>query len=225
MYASSHAHSAKSLFRYAHLPAHVTPSIKILLDHAQIRTYPPRNSIVHAGDPSASLFFILKGSVSIIVEEEDKREIVVAYLNAGDFFGEMGLFEDQPHRTAWVRSRTVCELAEISYDKFHELARIYPDLTSAVFAQMSLRLKKTTRKVTDLAFLDVTGRIARCLLDLAGQPDTMRLAEGRQIRITRQEIGRLVGCSREMVGRVLKSLEEQGMIRCNGKAILIYDPT
>jgi CRP/FNR family cyclic AMP-dependent transcriptional regulator len=218
-----YAHNPKSLFRYAHLPAHVSPSIKILLDHAQIRTYPPRNSIIHAGDASSSIYFILKGSVSIVVEEEDRREIVVAYLNAGDFFGEMGLFEEQPQRSAWVRSRTVCELAEISYDKFHELARIYPDLTFAVFAQMSLRLKKTTRKVTDLAFLDVTGRIARCLLDLVTQPDSTRLPEGRQIRITRQEIGRLVGCSREMVGRVLKSLEEQNMIRCTGKAILIFD--
>ena len=65
--------------------------------------------------------------------------------------------------------------------------------------------------------------MARCLLDLVNQPDTMRLTDGRQIRITRQELGRLVGCSREMVGRVLKSLEEQGMIRCNGKAILILE--
>ncbi|MEC7120773.1 MAG: cAMP-activated global transcriptional regulator CRP [Pseudomonadota bacterium] len=215
--------TSRNLSRYAHLPAHVSPSIKTLLDHAHIRSFPTRHSIVHAGDASTSLFFLLKGSVSIVVEESGQREIVVAYLNAGDFFGEMGLFEEQPQRTAWVKTRSACEIAEISYDKFHELARIYPDLTFAVFAQMSLRLKKTTRKVTDLAFLDVTGRIARCLLDLAAQPDTLKLVEGRQIRITRQEIGRLVGCSREMVGRVLKSLEEQSMIRCEGKAILIYD--
>ena len=219
MYPSSGSSLSTDVFSPMQLPA----SLKMLLKHAQIRRYPNRTTIVQSGAESSSLYLILKGSVSIIIEEDEDREIVVAYLNAGDFFGEMGLFEDQPHRSAWVRSRTVCELAEISYDKFHELARIYPDLTFAVFAQMSLRLKKTTRKVTDLAFLDVTGRIARCLLDLATQPDTVRLPEGRQIRITRQEIGRLVGCSREMVGRVLKSLEEQLMIRCTGKAILIID--
>ena len=213
----------RSLSRQFHLPAHVSPSIKILLDHAHVRSVPTRHSVVHAGDASSSLFFLLKGSVSIVVEESENREIVVAYLNAGDFFGEMGLFEEQPHRTAWVKTRTPCEIAEISYEKFHDLSRIYPDLTFAVFAQMSLRLKKTTRKVTDLAFLDVTGRIARCLLDLSAQPDTLKLIDGKQIRITRQEIGRLVGCSREMVGRVLKSLEEQSMIRCDGKAILIYE--
>ena len=77
--------------------------------------------------------------------------------------------------------------------------------------------------MTDLAFIDVSGRIARCLIDLSSQPEAMILPNGRQIRITRQEIGRIVGCSREMVGRVLKTLEEQGMIQTDGKAILIYD--
>ena len=88
---------------------------------------------------------------------------------------------------------------------------------------MVRRLKNTTRKVTDLAFIDVSGRIARCLIDLSSQPEAMILPNGRQIRITRQEIGRIVGCSREMVGRVLKTLEEQGMIETDGKAILIFD--
>jgi CRP/FNR family cyclic AMP-dependent transcriptional regulator len=76
--------------------------------------------------------------------------------------------------------------------------------------------------MTDLAF-DVSGRIARCLIDLSSQPEAMILPNGRQIRITRQEIGRIVGCSREMVGRVLKTLEDQGMIQTDGKAILIFD--
>jgi CRP/FNR family cyclic AMP-dependent transcriptional regulator len=69
----------------------------------------------------------------------------------------------------------------------------------------------------------VSGRIARCLIDLSSQPEAMILPNGRQIRITRQEIGRIVGCSREMVGRVLKTLEDQGMIQTDGKAILIFD--
>ncbi len=216
--------AARPLPSAAPRSAPLTPAVRILIDHARIRTYPPRSLVLGAGDLSRSLFLILKGSVSVIAEQDDHREIVVAYLNAGDFFGEMGLFEPDHHRTACVRCRTTCDLAEISYEKFHELARIYPELMMAVFAQLSLRLKKTTEKVTDLAFVDVAGRIARCLLDLARQPDAQVLPEGKQIRITRQEIGRLVGCSREMVGRVLKSLEEQHMIRCNGKAILLCEP-
>ncbi|MFZ6792931.1 cyclic nucleotide-binding domain-containing protein, partial [Klebsiella pneumoniae] len=76
--------------------------------------YPKRTTIVDAGTESKSLYLILKGSVSIILREDDEREIVVAYLNPGDFFGEMGLFEPNPQRTAEVRTRDVCEIAEIS---------------------------------------------------------------------------------------------------------------
>lgn len=204
-------------------PNHLPESVKALLKRAYINRYPKRMSIVEVGNESKSLYLILKGSVSILLKEDNDREIVVAYLNAGDFFGEMGLFEAEPLRTAEVRTREVCEIAEISYENFLELSKQYPDLSYAVFAQLARRLKNTTRKMTDLAFIDVTGRIARCLIELANQPEAMLLPNGRQIRITRQEIGRIVGCSREMVGRVLKSLEDQGMIETEGKAILIYD--
>jgi CRP/FNR family cyclic AMP-dependent transcriptional regulator len=87
---------------------------------------------------------------------------------------------------------------------------------------MASSLRKTTRKVGDLAFLDVTGRVARTLLDLSGQPDAMTHPDGMQIKITRQEIGRIVGCSREMVGRVLKNLEEQGLITAKGKTMVVF---
>jgi CRP/FNR family cyclic AMP-dependent transcriptional regulator len=83
-------------------------------------------------------------------------------------------------------------------------------------------LRNTSRKVGDLAFMDVTGRVARALLDLSKEPDAMTHPEGMQIKITRQELGRIVGCSREMVGRVLKVLEEQGHIAVKGKTMVIY---
>lgn len=204
-------------------PNQLPESVKALLRRANISRYPKRSAIIEAGKESNSLYLILKGSVSVILREDDDREIVVAYLNPGEFFGEMGLFDNEPQRTAEVRTREICEIAEISYENFTELSARYPDLHYAIFSQLVKRLKNTTRKMTDLAFIDVTGRIARCLIDLANQPAAMLLPNGRQIRITRQEIGRIVGCSREMVGRVLKSLEEQGMIETEGKAILIYD--
>jgi CRP/FNR family cyclic AMP-dependent transcriptional regulator len=85
-----------------------------------------------------------------------------------------------------------------------------------------MRLRKTSRKVSDLAFLDVTGRIARTLLELAKGPDAITHPDGMQIKITRQELGRIVGCSREMAGRVLKALEEQDLITAKGKTIVVY---
>jgi CRP/FNR family cyclic AMP-dependent transcriptional regulator len=71
--------------------------------------------------------------------------------------------------------------------------------------------------------MDVTGRVARTLIDLSKEPDAMTHPDGMQIRITRQELGRIVGCSREMVGRVLKNLEEQGLITAKGKTMVVFD--
>jgi CRP/FNR family transcriptional regulator, cyclic AMP receptor protein len=196
-------------------------SIDRFLEHCHRRRYPSKTAIIHAGDKPDVLYYILEGSVTVLIEDEDGHEIVLAYLNKGDFFGEMGLFSDDT-RSAWVRTKTECELAEISYSRFRQLATEDADILFALSSQMAARLRLTSRKVSDLAFVDVTGRVARTLLDLCKQPDAMTHPDGMQIRITRQEIGRIVGCSREMVGRVLKALEEQGLITARGKTIVVF---
>ena len=206
----------------------LTPKIKNidkLLAHCHRRRYTAKSTIIYAGDRCESRFLIVKGSVTILIEDDDGREMIIAYLNAGDFFGEMGLFEKEgaeKERSAWVRAKTECEVAELSYAKFRELTQQDPDILYALGSQMAERLRNTTRKVGDLAFLDVTGRVARTLLDLCKQPDAMTHPDGMQIKITRQEIGRIVGCSREMVGRVLKSLEAQGLVYVKGKTMVVF---
>jgi len=197
-------------------------SLDRFLEHCHRKTYPAKSVIIYAEDKPDVLYYIVDGSVSVLIEDEDGREIVLAYLNKGDFFGEMGLFDEEENRSAWVRARTTCEVAEISYAKFRQLYQEHPDVLFALAKQMAARLRNTSRKVSDLAFMDVTGRVARTLLDLCKQPDAMTHPDGMQIRITRQEIGRIVGCSREMVGRVLKSMEEQGLISVKGKTIVVF---
>ena len=133
----------------------------------------------------------------------------------------MGLF-DQEERSAWIRTKTECEVGEISYGKFIELSTQRPEFLFAVSKQVVQRLRDTTRKVGDLAFLDATGRVARTLLNLCTEPDAMTHPDGMQIKITRQEIGRIVGCSREMVGRVLKDLEQRGLVSIAGKTMVVF---
>ena len=203
-------------------PGAENPCVERFLEHCHRRKYPAKSVIIYAGDKPDVLYYILEGSVSVLIEDENGHEIVLAYLNKGDFFGEMGLFGEQPNRSAWVRTRTQCELAEISYGRYRQVAEQDPGILFALAGQMATRLRNTSRKVSDLAFLDVTGRVARTLLDLCKQPDAMTHPDGMQIKITRQEIGRIVGCSREMVGRVLKSLEEQGLISAKGKTMVVY---
>ena len=197
-------------------------SLDKFLEHCHKRHYPAKSTIIYADDKPDVLYFILDGSVTVLIEDDDGREIVLAYLNKGDFFGEMGLFDEQISRSAWVRARTTCEVAEISYIKFRQLAQDHSDIVFAMASQMAARLRITSRKVSDLAFMDVSGRVARTLLDLCKQPDAMTHPDGMQIRITRQEIGKIVGCSREMVGRVLKSMEEQELISVKGKTIVVF---
>lgn len=197
-------------------------NVEEFLNHCHRRRYPSKSTIIYAGDSSDSLYYIIDGSVTVLIEDDDGKEMIVAYLNKGDFFGEMGLFDDQDSRSAWVRAKTQCEVGEISYSKFNELSQKNPEILYAIGSQMAKRLRETTRKVGDLAFLDVTGRVARTLLDLCKQPDAMTHPDGMQIKITRQEIGRIVGCSREMVGRVLKTLEEQGLLEAKGKTMVVY---
>jgi CRP/FNR family cyclic AMP-dependent transcriptional regulator len=203
------------------LPVGAT-SIDKFLEHCHRRRYPAKSVIIYAGDHSDVLYYIVEGSVTVLIEDEDGHEIVLAYLNPGDFFGEMGLFGEESNRSAWIRTKTQCELAEISYNRYRQLAADDTSILFALAGQMATRLRNTSRKVSDLAFLDVTGRVARTLLDLCKQPDAMTHPDGMQIKITRQEIGRIVGCSREMVGRVLKSLEEQGLITARGKTMVVF---
>ena len=198
------------------------PSIDRFLARCHRRKYPAKSTIISAGDKSDVLYYIIQGSVTVLIEDEQGHEMVLAYLNAGDFFGEMGLFNDEPSRSAWVRVRAECELAEISYNNFRLLGQEDPEILFALSSQMATRLRNTSRKVGDLAFLDVAGRIAATLLDLAKQPDAITHPDGMQIRITRQELGRIVSCSREMAGRVLKTLEEQGLITARGKTIVVF---
>lgn len=134
----------------------------------------------------------------------------------------MGLFEQAEERSVWCRTRTACEIAEISYASFNSYIRSHPEIVFSIGQQMAHRLCNTTRKVGGLAFYDVTGRIARTLIDLSREPDAMNHPDGMQIKITRQEIGRIVNCSREMAGRVLKTLEEQDLISVSGKTIVVF---
>lgn len=197
-------------------------AIQRFLEHCHRRIYPTKTVIINAGDYSEELYYLVKGSVSVLIEDDDGHEIVLAYLNQGDFFGEIGMFDEKHERSAWVRARSQCEVASIGYDRLRSLSNDLPEVLYAMLSQLALRLRNTSRKVGDLAFMDVAGRVARTLLDLCHQPDAMTHPDGMQIRITRQELGRIAGCSREMVGRVLKNLEEEHLISVAGKTIVVF---
>ncbi|KAF1708933.1 cAMP-activated global transcriptional regulator CRP [Pseudoxanthomonas kalamensis DSM 18571] len=197
------------------------------LAHCHRRRYPARADVFRPGDPAGTLYYVVSGSVSIIAEEDEDRELVLGYYGFGEFVGEMGLFIESDRREVTLRTRTQCELAEIGYERIQQLftgvlVNDAPKLLYAIGTQLSKRLLNTSRKASRLAFLDVTDRIVRTLYDLAQEPEAMSHPQGTQLRVSRQELARLVGCSREMAGRVLKKLQADGQLHARGKTVVLY---
>ncbi|MDO9162245.1 MAG: cAMP-activated global transcriptional regulator CRP [Methylococcaceae bacterium] len=192
------------------------------------KAYPSKVTIIRSGDTADNLYFIVDGSVTICAEDTNgQHELVLAYLNKNDFIGEIGVFKGAEIRKVSVKTREACHLAQISYDRFRQLLKkellpYAPELLFMLGEQLATRLLLTSRNLCDLAFMDVEGRIARTLLDLCKQPDAMTHPDGMQLHISRQEISRIVGCSREMAGRVLKELEDKGLITAHGKTIVVF---
>lgn len=193
------------------------------LAYCDRHAFPAKSLIINAGEIGDTLYYIVKGTATVMVEDENGREIILAYLSEGDFFGELGIYEEKENvRSACVKSRTDCEVGVMSYKRFNELARVYPALMKSLDAQVANRLRNTSKKVLDLAFLDVTGRVASCLLDLCNLPDAKENDDGVQIKVSRQEIARIVGCSREMAGRILKDMQEMGLIEAKGMQVIVF---
>lgn len=202
-------------------------TVERFLAYSHRRRYPTRTDVFRPGDPAGTLYYVISGSVSIIAEEEDDRELVLGYFGPGEFVGEMGLFIESDAREVILRTRNTCELAEISYERLHQLFQgpLAPDAARILYAigsQISKRLLHTSRKASRLAFLDVSDRIVRTLHDLAEEPESMSHPQGTQLRVSRQELARLVGCSREMAGRVLKKLQVDGVLHARGKTVVLY---
>lgn len=198
------------------------PLIQLFVKQAHKRSFPAKHTIIHAGDNPASIYLILEGSVSILLENSDGREIVLAYLGPGHFFGEVCLFPGQNLRTAIVRTRSPATLvAETAYPAFRQFSLEHPELMYEIAGQLAMRLHDTSQRLGDLAFLDVAGRVAHILIELSQKPDALKHVSGSMVRISRQELARNAGCSREMAGRVLKKLEEDGLVSVQGRNVVV----
>ncbi len=192
----------------------------LFLSHCIRKHYKKNEVIIRAGDRSDRLFYIVRGSVMVIVESPEGEQMIVANLSRGEFIGEMGLFYSNYTRTAWVIAHSECDIAITNYGKFRQLVENNVEVLYAVGRQLVYRLQTTTQKVSDFAFHDVAERIARTLVYLSRNADRVT-DNARVIRFTKQEISRMVGCSREVAGRAMKLLEEKGFIKIDGKTIYV----
>ena len=202
-------------------------TVSRFLSFCERRVLPRKGVVFRSDEPADSLYYIVKGSVTVSIVDKKGVEVILAYLDAGDFIGEVGLFFKDLERTAMVRARTECDLAYIKYDKLselfaNELKEQHAEILTTIGFQLSKRLLKSSKRIGILTSMDVAGRLARTLLDLCHEPDAMSHPEGTQVHISRQELGRIINCSRETVGRVLKQMADEGMIEVQGMNIVVY---
>lgn len=180
------------------------------------------NYIFHEAEPAPSIMFIAEGGVKVTLMSREGKEIVVATLTAGDFFGEIALLTGED-RSANVIADQACRLLVLGQDEFHRHLLEQSGLALNMLQELAFRLRAATNKIGDLALYDVYCRVARTLKQLSKlqKLETGKDAYVVEKRPTHQELASMVGTSREMVTRALKDLEEDGYIHTEGKEVVI----
>ena len=197
------------------------------LQHCIIESYAPRTAVFQPGDPGNLLLFIVKGRATIVAESPDGQELALNHVVEDEFVGEAGLFVPVAIRSVYLKTVTQCDVASIECNRLlelmqNELAADAAKIMHALGIQLARRLMETSRKASGLAFLDVSARIWRALEDLTHEPGAMTHPKGVQIKTSRQDLARTVGCSREMAGRVIKQLTDENKMEAHGKTMVIF---
>jgi CRP/FNR family transcriptional regulator, cyclic AMP receptor protein len=182
------------------------------------RSFPKGRTIVAEGEPSQSLYILLSGRAKVQRSDAEGKEVILAMIGPGEFFGEMSLIDDAP-RSASVITVESCDFMAIQKDSFKAMLSQSTDMAMQIMRGLVRRLREADKKIETLALLDVYGRVARVLLDFSEQVGNERVVKGK---LPRQEIAKMIGASREMVSRVMKGLETDGYIVAmpEGKLVL-----
>ena len=175
--------------------------------------------LVEQGQKSNALAILLTGRARVVSADSRGREVILATLGPGDYIGEMSIIDNEPH-SATVRAEVQTDVLLLGRADFARCLAENASMSLVVMRGLVKRLRHADRKIESLALLDVYGRVAHALLDFA-----VADAQGQLLvkdKISRQDLAKMVGASREMVSRVMKDLEERGFIEAlpNGATLL-----
>jgi CRP/FNR family cyclic AMP-dependent transcriptional regulator len=193
--------------------------LRMLTTMVTRKSTPRSTTIMAGGDPTDSLYIVLSGRLKVMMSDSEGKEVILTILGAGEFFGEMGLIDDEP-RSATVITIEPCELLSIAKRDFKKALAENFEMTMAVMRSLVKRLREADRKIGSLALLDVYGRVARLLLDMSENVDGEKVVTKR---LPKQDIAKMIGASREMVSRVMKDLQTGGYIEMRGSTIVLRD--
>ena len=193
--------------------------LSMLAECMKPQQYPRGADVLRGGRLTDALYIVRSGRAKVFESREDGREVILSIMGPGDFFGEMALLDDLP-RSAGVETLEPCEMMRISKADFTRCLAASFELTMHIMLTLVARLRHADRQIESLALMDVYGRVARVLLDLAKPVDGMRTIEHAP---TQADIARMIGTSREMVSRVISQLKTTGRIQIKKRRIILLD--
>ncbi|HEV3007565.1 MAG TPA: cyclic nucleotide-binding domain-containing protein [Burkholderiales bacterium] len=193
--------------------------LRMLTTMVTRKSSPRSTTIMAGGDATDSLYIVLSGRLKVMMSDSEGKEVILTILGPGEFFGEMGLIDDEP-RSATVMTIEPCELLSIAKRDFKKCLAENFEMAMAVMRSLVKRLREADRKIGSLALLDVYGRVARLLLDMSENVDGEKVVTKR---LPKQDIAKMIGASREMVSRVMKDLQTGGYIEMRGSTIVLRD--
>jgi len=193
--------------------------LKPLMRVAMLRAIPRHTVVLNAGDSTDNIYFVLSGSLKVQVSDEDGREVILTILGQGEMFGEMGVLDDSP-RSASVVAVSPADLVTIAKTDFKRLMQENFELSWHVMCNLTRRLRDADRKIESLALMDVYGRVARLLLEMSEEVDGLKVVRKK---ISKQDIAKMIGASREMVSRVMKDLGLRGLIEETDNGVILRE--
>ena len=198
------------LLRRVPLFSALTPTQAASIADAIIKKrYKRAEIIVEQGKKSDTLYIILTGRARVMSSDSRGREVILATLHQGDYIGEMSLIDDEPH-SATVRTEVQTDVLTLGRAAFSRCLPENSSMSYNIMRGLVARLRHADRKIESLALMDVYGRVARSLLEFAVDDGAGNLKI--RDKISRQDLAKMVGASREMVSRVMKDLEERGFV-------------
>jgi len=180
------------------------------------REYPRNSVILFEDDPGDSLYIVSTGQVKVVLIGEDGREVILSVLNDGDFFGEMSLIDDEP-RSAHVIAMRDSRLLVLRRDDFQQQISQHPPIAVKLLKVLVQRLRRADAKIGGLVLLDVNGRVAKLLLDLADEGGGPKITR----KLTHHTIAQMIGSSRETVSRAMRELADRGLVDVTRREITI----
>lgn len=197
--------------------------VRSIAQLAALRRYRAKETVVRQQDPGGELFAILEGHAKVVTSDAEGRDTALDIMGPGEVFGEIALLDGAP-RSATIITLSDCEMLTLRQEHFEAFLEEHPRAAINLLRTTVRRLRRLTQRAEDIAFLNVSARLARRIVRLAdehgrSETDGVRVL----IRLSQQEIGDLIGATRESANKHIRAWEQKGLVSQRSGFLVIHD--